>query len=164
MLFFRKPGFGLAQIRHQILTLHALDHAREQLAHPARILGKDVVPLGFADLLQDHLLGGLRRNPSQRLSRFGETDFRIDLRLGEDCARVFERNFFFGVGHLGHRLFHAVDADRTGGLIEVRHQVLISVEMLARRHQHGILDGIQNDLWIDPFFLAEYFDGLKNRS
>ncbi len=42
----------------------------------------DGVALGFADLLQDHLLGGLRGNSAQHVCRLGGPDLRADLRRG----------------------------------------------------------------------------------
>src|SRR5690242_19930066 len=36
--------------------------------------------------------------------------------------------------------------------------------MLARSHQHGVLDGVNDDLRIDAFFLTQDFDGLIDAS
>jgi hypothetical protein len=32
--------------------------------------------------------------------------------------------------------------------------------VLSRRHQQRVLDGIEDDLRLDPFFLAQQLDGL----
>ena len=76
--------------------------------------------------------------------------------------RVFERNFLVRIGDRIHHLLHAENLDRSGAFIQFRHQLFVGVEMLARRHQHGVLHRVPNDLRIDPFLLAQDFDGLIN--
>ena len=60
--------------------------ARDQFADASRIFRKNILALGFADLLQNHLLRGLRRNPAQSLGRLREANFRIDLSVGADLS------------------------------------------------------------------------------
>src|SRR5581483_11998837 len=47
--------------------------------------------------------------------------------------------------------------------IHLRHVVFVGPVMLSGRDQHGVLHGVQHDLWIDALFLAQYLDGLKDR-
>ena len=154
LFFFEQTRFGLAHADNQIRTFDALHFAAHQFADTPGVFRKHVVALGFADFLQDHLLGGLRRNAAQRVGRLGKTNFRIDFRVGANLLRVFERDFLIRIGDFSHHFLHAVDQDRAGGFVQIRRQLFIGVKMLARRHQHGVLHGVQNDLRVDPFFLA----------
>ena len=39
-------------------------------------------------------------------------------------------------------------------VVHLRHVVFLRAEMLAGGNQHGVLDGVQDDLHIDALFLA----------
>ena len=58
-----------------------LTDAADDLADALAVLGVDVLALGLADLLEDHLLGGLRRDAAEVLGRAGELDLHVDFRL-----------------------------------------------------------------------------------
>ena len=114
-----------------------------------------ILPLGFAHLLQNHLLGGLRGDASQRVGGLGNADFAADFSDGIDDARASSSEISLAGSVTGSTtLLHAENFERAGLLIDIRDQVFVGAEMLARRHQHGVLDRIEHDLRIDALFLA----------
>ena len=129
----------------------------------ARVFVEYGFPLGFADLLEDDLLGGLRRDAPQRIRRsseYGSSD--TDLGRGIDAPRFAERHLVHRILYRLHHFFHRVEADRAGLGIHVRHIVLVGAIVLARGNQHRVLHRVEHNLRIDAFFFAQDFDGLKN--
>ena len=57
-------------------------------ADPLVVLGEDVLALGLADLLEDHLLGGLRGDAPQHLGRLGELHLVAELDAVGDIVAV----------------------------------------------------------------------------
>ena len=55
----------LAQLHERVPRVGLLDDAGDQLADAVAVLLEHHVALGLADPLQDHLLGGLRRDPAE---------------------------------------------------------------------------------------------------
>ena len=99
--------------------------------------------------MENHLLGGLRGDAAQRFGRLRNADLGIELGIGFNGARGFERNFLVGIGDFAHHAAHAENLNRTGPFVEIGHQVFGGAEVLARGHQHGVFDGIENDLRVD---------------
>src|SRR5580704_5585829 len=83
LLFLGHARFGLAQIHHQVLALQPFHGAVHQFAYSAGILRVNGLTLGFADLLQDDLLGGLRGNAPQGFRGFRKPQLGFQL-----CARI----------------------------------------------------------------------------
>ena len=68
LLYLWKPGFGLAQIQHQVRTFDSLDRAVDLFADAARVFLIDRLPLGRADFLKDYLFGCLGTATRVRLT------------------------------------------------------------------------------------------------
>ena len=65
LLVARDDRLGLAEVDDHVAALEALDRAAHQLADLREVLVVDVVALGLADLLVEHLLGRLRRDAAE---------------------------------------------------------------------------------------------------
>ena len=100
---------ALAQLHERVAGVRLLHDAGDQLAHAVAVLLEHHVALGLADALQDHLLGGLRRDPPEVVGRdvlfadlvavlleLGGVDFRLLrfaqlARLGIDRGALVDR-------------------------------------------------------------------------
>ena len=163
LLLLGQLGFGLAEVQNVVRPLHALDGAVHQLAGAPGVFLVHGFPLGFADLLENHLLGGLRRNAAQRFGALLDANFGTDFGLGRNAPRLPQRHFVHRVFHRLHRLLDGVELDGAGFRIHLGDVVFVGAVVLPGGDQHGVLDGVQDDLRIDALFLAQYLDGLKNR-
>ena len=67
LLLLRQARLGLADINDQIGPFHSLDTAIHQIPDAVGELGINRFAFSFADLLQDHLLGGLRRYSAESI-------------------------------------------------------------------------------------------------
>ena len=67
LLAYRQDGLGPPQVDHQIASLEAPHDPRDQLSLAVLVLIEDVLALGLADPLQDHLLGGLSGDAPETL-------------------------------------------------------------------------------------------------
>ena len=90
LLLAQHDGLGAAQVDDQIALLDATHDAVDDLALPVLVLVVDHLALGAADLLDDHLLGGLRRDAPELGGVELQTDLVVDLGLGIVLAGVFE--------------------------------------------------------------------------
>ncbi len=90
LLLARKQRLGPAQVDDAVAHLLALDDAVDHFADAPRVLGEDVVPLGLAHLLEDHLLRRLRRDAPEHVGGLRELDLGSELGLVDELARVFE--------------------------------------------------------------------------
>ena len=163
LLALGQAGFGLAEIDHQIETFDALDGGVDQFAHAVGIFAVNGFALGFADLLKDDLLGGLRGDAAQRVGRLRQSAPRDPISACRvDPLRFGERHFERGIGHRSRPRFSRHRASARRIVVEIGFIVLDGAEMFARRDQHGVLDGIENDLGVDALFFAENFNRLIN--
>jgi len=99
-LVARQHRLDAAGLDHGIAALDALHRAGHQLLAAAEEILQDLLALGIADLLQDHLLGGLRADAAEfdRLQRLLDEFLELDVcvlleRLGQRdlLRRVFHR-------------------------------------------------------------------------
>ena len=78
--------------------------------------------------------------------------------------RVVERNFLHRVLDGLHYFLHAIDFERTGGIVESSDQIFGGAKVLAGGHQHSVLHRIDNDLRVDALLLAQNLNGLIDTS
>jgi hypothetical protein len=82
-----------AELDDDVAVLEALHHAADHFADALAVLAVDVLALRLAHLLEDHLLGGLRRDASEILGRPRELDLHVDFRfLAVELLRFVERD------------------------------------------------------------------------
>ena len=130
----------------------------DQFAHAVGVLAINRFALGFAHLLKNDLLGGLRGNTAQRVAWLGKTQNGADFRFGIGTLRFGECHFDSGIGDGLDDGLHCEEFQRSRAVVEIDFVILIGPEMLARGQQHGVLDGVQNDLGVDALLLAEQFN------
>ena len=127
------------------------------------VLLEDGVALGFADLLEDDLLGHLGGDAAERRGVLVEAklaagfDFRRELAggfEGELVVRIFD---FFGGLDDG---LEDVGADFSGLAVELAAHVFDGLVELARGEGDGVLNGADDDLGVDALFAGEKLDGL----
>ena len=128
----------------------------------ARILLEDGVAFGLADLLKDHLLGGLGGDAAQGVGVLGDAHFAADFHFGIDAPRLAHGHFMHGIFDGFDGFLHRIEFDRSGFGIHVRDVIFVGAIVLPSGNQHGVLDRVEHDLRVDAFFLAQDFDGLKN--
>ena len=122
---------------------------------------EDVLALGLAHLLEDHLLGGLRGNASEHVGPLRELDFHVDFGfLAVEVLRLLQRDLRRRVLDFGDDVLDGEQVDLAGLLVEARLQVLVRLVVLARRRQHGVFDGSDDRVGLDALFLGEGLDRL----
>src|ERR1019366_2479267 len=163
LLLLGQLGLGLAEVQNVVRPLDALDGAVHEFARAPGVFLVHGFALGFADLLENDLLGGLRRNTAQRFGAFLDADFGTDFGLGLDAPRLGQRHFVYRVFDRLHRLLDRVELDGAGFRIQLGDVVFGGAVVFPGGDQHGVPDGVQDDLRIDALFLAQYLDGLKDR-
>ena len=153
LLRWRHDRFHLAQIDHDAPVLVALHDTGHDVAFPVRELLVYQGPFGLADTLNDHLLGRLRGDPSEIFRRHLDLDDVVELVIGIDGLRVFERDLVRFIEHLVDYVFAGKDANFAGALVQVdAHVERVAVMPLIGR-DNCRLDRLEEDLLRDaPFF------------
>ena len=124
------------------------------------ILVVNRVALGFANFLQNHLLGCLCRNAAQHVRRLRRHDFCSDFCFRILFLRFRHGDLFFRVGHfLDHRI-HGVDVHLSGFRVELRPQVLFRLVKLPRRHHHRVFNRRHHHFRLDVLLAAQHFNLL----
>ena len=172
LLLARQHRLDAADLDDDVAVLEALDGAVHHLADPLVVFGEDVLALGFAHLLEDDLLGGLRGDAAEHFGRLREFHLVAELDAVGDFVAV-ERPVHvarFVERDLGRRVRHVLDhglqreqIDLAGLGVEARLQVLAGLVVLARRGRDRFFDGGDDDIGLDAFFLGERFDRLLQR-
>jgi hypothetical protein len=88
---------SLASVQNVVRPLHALDDAVHQFARAPGVFLVDGFALGFPDLLEYYLLGGLRRNAAQRFGALGNANFGTDFGVRLDAPRLGQRHLVYRV-------------------------------------------------------------------
>jgi hypothetical protein len=123
-----------------------------------------LITLGLAHLLEDDLLGRLRRDPPQHVGALRELDLHVHFRfLAVEFLCLFQRDLGRVIGDFRHDVLDGEQIDLARLLVETRLQVLVRLVVLARRRQHGIFDRGNDRLGLDAFFLGECLDRLHQR-
>ena len=84
----RQHRLDAADLEDDVAVLEALDRAVDDLADALVVLGEDVLALGLADLLEDHLLGGLRGDAAEHFGRLRELHLVAELDAVGDLVAV----------------------------------------------------------------------------
>ncbi len=127
------------------------------------VLGVHVLAFGFADLLEDHLLGGLCRDAAEILGRARELDLHVDFGfVAVELLRFGQRDLRGLVGDFVDDPLDRIQLELPGFLVEPRAQRLALVALAGGRLQR-VLDGADDDLRIDALFLGDGVDLLQQR-
>ena len=167
----------LAQLDQRVALVGLLDDPGDQLADPVLVLVVHHLPLGLADPLQDHLLGGLGGDPAEvfggdvagrDLVLVGGDHLRVELgvlglahfaRLGVDLGLLLQ------LGRLGQQLLLQLrrqdqfeDAEVAGLVVEVDARVFGGAGSLLVGREEGVLEGVHQLVGGDSLLLLERFD------
>ncbi len=143
-----------------IATLHALDRAGDEMFLAIEEVVEHLLALGIADLLQDHLLGGLRADATKidRLERF--LDVVADLHVGIILARIGQTDLLGG----NLDLFVIQHQPAAKGLVfaglavDLDAHVGFVVDTLLGRGSERKLEGIKHDVLVDVLFPCQGID------
>ena len=163
LLALRHAGFGLAEVEDDVHRLEALDGGVEDLAGAVVVLVEDGVALGFADLLEDDLLGHLRGDAAERSGVLVEAQLAADLDLGRELAGLLEGHLVDFVFDLLGRLDDGlvdIGADLAGLAVHLGAHVLLRLVVLARGEGDGVFDGADYDCRLDSLIPAQHLDRL----
>ena len=110
LLLFGQDRLGAAEVDDHVLALEALHDTRDDFALAILELVEDLFALGVADVLDEVLLGRLRRDPAHRGGVELDQDFVADLGLGIVLgARLVDVGLGRGVGDL---VDHGLDLEQ----------------------------------------------------
>jgi hypothetical protein len=128
-----------------------------------------MLALRLADLLEDHLLGGLGGDAAEHFRRLGKLHLVAELDAVRDVVAVqrpvhlagfVERDF-------GRRRGDGLDdglereqVDLSGLEVEARLQVFAGLVVLAGCGRDGFFDRADDDVGLDALFLRQCFDRL----
>ena len=154
-------AFSAAEIDDHIAVFDPLDGAIDDFADAILELVELPVTLGFANLLDDHLLGGLRGDTAEihRRQRIG--DEVAELGVGVAVPRKFQRNLRAVVLGLLDNLQEALQADFAGLGIDVGADVGFRTIAGARRLLDGVGHGGQHDFAVDDLFACHSICNLQ---
>ena len=104
-LFTRQNRFEATGFDDGVAAFHALDGAGDQVFLAIKEVVEDLLPLGIANLLQNHLFGGLRADPAEfdRFERLFDEITELQVRL--IILHLFDQHMDAGIGELllGHQ-------------------------------------------------------------
>ncbi len=149
LLLLWKPRLGFSKIQDQISAFDSLDGAVHQLAYTPGVFLINGLSLGLADLLKDHLLGGLGGDASQQIRRLGDADFRFQFGCRIDLASLRQGELQSRILNGFHDFLNYEQIDRAGLLVQLGDVVFVGPIVLSRRHQKRVLHRIQHTRWID---------------
>ncbi len=161
LLALGHAGFGFAEIEDDVHGLEALDGGVEDLSGAVAVLVEDGVALGFADLLEDDLLGHLGGDAAEGRGVLVEAEFAADFDFRREFAGLLESELVVGVFDLLGSFddgLEDVGADFAGLVVHLAAHVFLGLVVLARGEGDGVFNGADDDLGFDALFAAEHFD------
>ena len=154
LLFLREARFRLAEIEHKILALAAFHDAIDQFAGAARVFVKHCFALGFADFLQNDLLGGLSRDAAQGVGWFRDANFGTDFRCGIDTPGFRKCHFMRRIFHFLDGFLDGEEPHRTRFRVEIGNVVFCRAEVFTRGNEQSIFHRVHHDAGIDALFFT----------
>ena len=140
---------------------HALHDAVDDFAFALGVQVVLRVTLGFADALQDHLLGGLRGDAPEAFRRRLDHDHVADLGVRHDLAGLVQRHFRAPVGDLVGHFFFSVDVRQAGLAVDDGGDVLGAgrVDITPVGADQGRVQGLQHHLFGQVALAADLVKG-----
>ncbi len=121
------------------------------------VLVEDGVALGFADLLEDDLLGHLGGDAAEGGSVLVEAELAADFDLGGEFAGLIEGHlvdFVFDLVGAFDDGLEDVGADLAGFAVHLGAHVLLGLVVFARGESNGVLYGADYDRRFDSLIAA----------
>ena len=144
---------GAAEVDQDVAVLGALDLADHDLADAVLELLVLALALGLAHLLDDHLLGALRRDPTEIDRRQGLQDVVADLGGRVALARLGERDLQRRILDLVAHLELAIEADVAGLAVDLGDDLMLLAVLAARRGLNRLLHRDDHVLDADALLL-----------
>ena len=164
LLALGHPGFGFAQVEDDVLQLEPLDGGVQHFAQAVGVFLVDGIPLGFAHLLEDDLLGHLGGDAAQHVGRLVIADFSASLDFRGQGPGVVEGDLvdriFQLLGSLDHGLVD-VGADLARFPVELGPHIFLRFVVLARGQGNRVFHRGNDDLrdqFPCPGSTLQYFD------
>ncbi len=159
LLLLGQDRLGAAEIDDHVLALEALHDSRNDFLLAILELVEHLFALGVANMLDEILLGRLRRDPPHRGGVELDQNFVADFRLGIVLrARLRHVGFGRGVGHFFDNRLDLEQFDFAEFGVEPRLDIAVRAERAPRRRMHHLLDRVDHDRFVDAFFLAYLLD------
>ena len=152
---------GAAEIDHDIAVFDALDLAVDDLTDAVLVDLILLVALGFADLLHQHLFGGLGGNPSVVERRQGFGDPVADLSRRVLLLRVGERDLRRLVLEVIDDEQEPGESDFSGLRIDLRADLGLLAVARSRGLLHRVFHRREHDRAVDRFFARDRVDDLQ---
>ena len=150
------------QIDGDVAIFSALDQATDHLTDTVAVFFVLAFALRFADLLHDHLLRRLRRDPPKIDRRQLIRDEIADLRRRVPLARLFDGNLHRLVLDLVGHFEVTHQRDRAGLAIDLRANVVFLAVFALAGVLNRLLHRIDHDVGVDPFFPRHRIGDLQN--
>ena len=150
--------FDAARLDDDVALVQALDGADEDLLAARQEVVEQLLALGVADLLQDHLLGGLRADAADRHRLDRLLDVVVDLDVGDLLLRLEQQLLGIGdlqAGLVGHHVPAAEGLVVAGVAVDGDADVdLAAVQLLGRRGERR-LDRVEDDVAFDALLARD---------
>src|SRR5205814_5957724 len=147
-----------ARLDDDVALVQALDGADEDLLAARQEVVEQLLALGVADLLQDHLLGGLRADAADGDGLDRLFDVVVDLDVGDLLERLEVQDLGIGqlqAGLIGHHMPAAEGLIVAGFTIDGDTDVDLATMQLLRRRRQRSLDRTEHDLPIDALLARD---------
>jgi hypothetical protein len=156
--FTRNISRGTCSLRGTIASARPRDDAVDDLALPILVLVVDDLTLGAAHLLDDHLLGGLRRDASEAARVELHAHLVVELNLRVELARLAERDLRMRIRHRLDDRLELEQLDLAGVLVELRLDLTLLAELPASGGDERLLESLDHRLSSDALVLAHLID------
>lgn len=163
LLAARQDRLGAVEVHDDVALLEAPDDARDELALAVLELVERELALGVADLLDDDLLGRLRRDAAERVGRHVEAEAErvADEHLGVDVDGFLERDLLLRVLDRLDDGLVLVDVDLSGVVVVLRLDVAVHAEHPTRRGLDGRLHDLDDRVARDVLLVVDRVDQLR---
>ena len=150
-LVARQYRLDPAGLDDRVATFDALDRAGNQVLLARQEVIEDLLALGIADLLQDHLLRGLRADPTEldRLQRLLDVFVELDIR--DQGTGLFQRHLAIGSFQdlVGHHMPAAEGAVVPAVAVDLHAYVNVLAEALLGRGRERLFQRGEHDVLLD---------------
>ncbi len=159
LFLLRQDRVRPSQVHDDVALFKALHDTVYQLSFASLEFVVDDLALGIAQALDDILLGGLRRDPTE------QARVKLAQQLVANLGVRIERVSRFAQSNLGRLLLNLPDhclgfeqLDLADLRIELRLDLALVAELLLGRRDHGVFQGAHENRLVDSLFLADLFD------
>jgi hypothetical protein len=154
----RQDGLRTSEVHDDCTLLEAPDDPVDDLALAVLVLLVDVLALGFANALDDHLLGGLREDAPEARGVHLDADLVAHLRVGIEAPRLLLGDLRRRVGDLVDHLAELEELDLSQILVEAGIDLHLLAPLLARGLLHRLLEGGDDFSGLDALVFRDLVD------